>query len=230
MEYYWAPFLSAVQRGGVASVMCSYNAIRVCDDPLTCDFSDINGTGIPSCADADLLTGMLRDQWGAGDEFFVVSDCGAISQMEKTRTYAANISQAAGDGLNAGTDVNCGAGFASGLQSAIEQGFVLLATAQRAANRLLQVAFATGMFDPPNATIYNQYGASLVDSPAHRQLAFEAAQQGQILLRNNKTTTPWGSNMPLLPLRAKSFNSVAIVGPNANATQVAVHYLRRTFF
>lgn len=40
-------FKSCVTEGNVASVMCSYN--------------QVNGT--PTCADKDLLSGVIRDQW-----------------------------------------------------------------------------------------------------------------------------------------------------------------------
>jgi hypothetical protein len=45
--------------------------------------------------------------------------------------------------------------------------------------------------------------------------------QGQILLSNLPTTTPWGK-APLLPLQGAALKgkTVAVIGPNANATQV----------
>ena len=64
-QYYLPPFLSATQRGGVKSIMCSYNS--VC---LDCDPSKINGTGTPSCADSALQNDMVRGEWG-WDGFFV---------------------------------------------------------------------------------------------------------------------------------------------------------------
>jgi hypothetical protein len=63
-----------------------------------------------------------------------------------------------------------------------------------------------------------------------RQLAFEAAVQGQVLLSNVATNTPWGK-APLLPLQGAALKGkvVAVIGPNANATQVScrgVHFVR----
>lgn len=43
--------------------MCSYNAVN----------------GKPSCASPELLQGLLRDKWGFNG--FVVSDCGAVSDI-----------------------------------------------------------------------------------------------------------------------------------------------------
>jgi beta-D-xylosidase 4 len=41
------PFKSCVVDGNVASVMCSYNKVN----------------GIPTCADPDLLSGVIRGEW-----------------------------------------------------------------------------------------------------------------------------------------------------------------------
>ena len=41
------PFRSCVVDGNVASVMCSYNQVN----------------GKPTCADPDLLSGVIRGQW-----------------------------------------------------------------------------------------------------------------------------------------------------------------------
>lgn len=41
------PFKSCVLDGNVASVMCSYNQVN----------------GKPTCADPDLLAGVIRGQW-----------------------------------------------------------------------------------------------------------------------------------------------------------------------
>jgi hypothetical protein len=62
----------------------------------------------------------------------------------------------------------------------------------------------------------------LLDVP--RRLAFEAAVQGQVLLSNTPTSTPWGKG-PLLPLQGPALRgkTVAVIGPNANVTQVRLH-------
>jgi Glycosyl hydrolase family 3 N terminal domain len=46
------PFQSAVERGQVSCVMCSYQETN----------------GVPSCADENLLTDLLKDTWGFGSE------------------------------------------------------------------------------------------------------------------------------------------------------------------
>jgi len=55
-----------------------------------------------------------------------------------------------------------------------------------------------------------QYNSSVVDTPAHRQLAAEAAEQSLVLLKNDNNALPW---------KAKSGMKVAVIGRNANATE-----------
>jgi beta-glucosidase-like glycosyl hydrolase len=69
---------------------------------------------------------------------------------------------------------------------------------------------------------YTAYGPERVDTAEHRQLAFEAAIQGIVLLQNNvSATSPNGPGTPLLPLQRARLagKKVAVVGPNAAATQ-----------
>ncbi len=63
IDYYLPPFMSAVQRGKVASIMCSYNM----------------AFGLPTCADGAINNGIVREKWNF-DGFFV-SDCTALELM-----------------------------------------------------------------------------------------------------------------------------------------------------
>jgi Beta-glucosidase-related glycosidases len=59
-EIYQPAFRSAVTRGGVGAVMCSYNRIG----------------GTYACENGDELTGVLREAWNF--DGFVMSDWGAL--------------------------------------------------------------------------------------------------------------------------------------------------------
>ena len=63
------------------------------------------------------------------------------------------------------------------------------------------------MFDPPGP--YNTLGPSDVNTPAHQQLALEAARQAVVLLQNSNN---------VLPFDASVIKNVAVIGPNGNAT------------
>eukprot|EP00463_Aulacantha_scolymantha_P005488 TRINITY_DN684_c0_g1_i4.p1 TRINITY_DN684_c0_g1~~TRINITY_DN684_c0_g1_i4.p1 ORF type:complete len:399 (-),score=85.02 TRINITY_DN684_c0_g1_i4:105-1301(-) len=66
------------------------------------------------------------------------------------------------------------------------------------------------MFDPVDLQPYMSIEPSAVNTPANQKLALEAAQQGIVLLKNNGK----------LPLQASSIKSVAVIGPNGQATGV----------
>lgn len=69
------------------------------------------------------------------------------------------------------------------------------------------VQYRLGLFDPEDLQPYSRLSPKDVASPQHTQLAYEAAVQSITLLKNDKT----------LPL-SKKIKTVAVVGPNANAT------------
>lgn len=62
-----------------------------------------------------------------------------------------------------------------------------------------------GIFDPPSMVPYKNITTAVVDSPAHQQLALDAARQGMTLLKNNGNT---------LPLDATKIKTLALIGPN----------------
>ena len=72
-ETYLPAFRTTVIDGHVKSVMCAYNAI--------------NGMG--ACANTMLLKDHLRDAWGF--KGFVVSDCGAIVDVNQGHKNAPDI-------------------------------------------------------------------------------------------------------------------------------------------
>lgn len=111
-DTYQPPFKSCVEEGHVSSVMCSYNRVN----------------GIPTCADPDLLKGVIRDQWGLDGYVnpnliqdiaykrlsylietmirslgrYIVSDCDSISVYYNSINYTATTEDAVALALNAG--------------------------------------------------------------------------------------------------------------------------------
>jgi beta-glucosidase-like glycosyl hydrolase len=64
-----------------------------------------------------------------------------------------------------------------------------------AARRLLKPTVELGLLDGPDAPLL-QLGPDDIDTPANRQLAFEAGAEAVTLLKNAK---PPGASAPLLP-------------------------------
>jgi beta-glucosidase len=80
----------------------------------------------------------------------------------------------------------------------------------RAVKRLFEARFRLGMFDPPDRVPWSKLSISDNDTPAHRQLALEAARKSIVLLKNEHNT---------LPLKS-SLKTIAVIGPNADSLNV----------
>ncbi len=186
-----APFEKAIAAGGARSVMNSY--------------ADIDG--VPPAADADLLTGLLRDTWGFDGT--VVSDYWAIAFLASTHHVAADFAEAAAMALEAGLDVELPHTLAYGeiLLELVNSGRVSVETVDRAALRVLTQKAELGLLDD---TWHPQRHTTPVDldSPRNRDIARRMAEQAVILL---------GNGHGALPLQNPS--TVAVVGPVADDAQ-----------
>ena len=188
-ETYLPAFKAAVQQGNVQEVMCAYQ--RLDDEPC--------------CGNTRLLQQILRDEWGF--RHLVVSDCGAISDFWQSHKVSSDATHAAARGVMAGTDVECGFGYAyMDLPDAVARGLISEAEIDRHVERLLEARFSLGDLDNASLVSWNSLPASLVDCDSHRQLAHKMAQETMTLLQNNKA---------ILPL-SKKISKVAVIGPNAN--------------
>jgi len=186
-EFFLPSFRAAITEGGAISVMASYNEID----------------GIPSHANHWLLETILRREW----EFqgFVVSDYGAISQLESLHHVVANKADAAREALEAGVDaelpdIDC----YGTLVQQIKEGRIAEATLDKAAARILRAKFLLGLFEDPY--VDPDYAEKVTNCLAHRELARRAARKAIILLKNQNN---------LLPLDRKKIRSIAVIGPNA---------------
>jgi beta-glucosidase len=192
-DTYLPAFRAAVTEGHAQSVMCAYNAID----------------GAPACANHPLLEEHLRRDWHFVG--YVVSDCGALSDVHTGHHYEPDVARAAAVSLAAGTDLECG--FREGqafiaLPQAVRDGLVHESALDTALTRLFRARFQLGMFDPPASFAYGRIPFSEVNSPEHRQLSLQAARESLVLLKNTG----------VLPLKRK-LGSIAVVGPNAELVQ-----------
>ncbi|TKW00457.1 hypothetical protein SEVIR_8G110500v4 [Setaria viridis] len=184
------PFRSCVADGGASCVMCAYTAVN----------------GVPSCADAGLLTGTVRGDWGL--DGYVASDCDAVAIMRDAQRYAASPEDAVAVSLKAGLDIDCGSYVQQHATASIQQGKLTDQDVDRALTNLFAVRMRLGHFDgDPRANAYGALGAADICTPAHRSLALEAAQDGIVLLKNDGG---------ILPLDRSTVASAAAIGPNAD--------------
>jgi beta-glucosidase-like glycosyl hydrolase len=180
------PFEVAIREGGARSVMNSYSEID----------------GLPAAADAALLTGILRDEWGF--EGTVVSDYWSIVFLLNMHRVAGTPGEAGALSLAAGIDVElphtrC---YGEPLAEVVRAGAVPEALVDRAARRVLRQKGELGLLDPGwTSTVPD--GPLDIDPPEHRAVARSLADRSIVLLANDGT----------LPL---SDVSIALVGPCAD--------------
>ena len=186
-ETFLPAFRATVTEGHVQSVMCAYNSI---DE-------------FPACTNKMLLKEHLRDAWGF--KGFVVSDCGAIVDVNQGHKKTPDIMHSAALSLQAGTDLSCSIwtpGFNT-LGNAVHKGLVTEDLVTQAAERLYTARFQLGLFDPPSSL--DRIPFSSVASDGNRQSSRKAAEESIVLLKNNG----------VLPL--KSPEKIAVIGPTADS-------------
>jgi beta-glucosidase len=190
-ETYLPAFRATIVEGKAYSVMCAYNRMNT----------------EPCCINKQLMTDILRGEWKFGG--YVVSDCGAIDDIYLRHKYLKTEAEASALAVKAGTDLTCGTEYKT-LVKAVKDGLISEAEIDVSVKRLMTARFRLGMFDPPEMVHYAQIPFSENDSPAHRELALQAARESLVLLKNDKQT---------LPLK-KDVKTLAVIGPNADALEV----------
>jgi beta-glucosidase len=186
-DTYLPAFRQTVVEGKADSVMCAYNRIN----------------GEPACANTFLLQDTLRGAWKFNG--YVVSDCGAIQDINRNHKFVAAIEDSAAVSLRRGTDLDCGAD-TQGYLTALQKGLISQEAADVNLKRLFRARFQLGMFDPPEMVKYASIPFSENDSAANRELARKAARESMVLLKNDGV-------LPLKP----SLKRIAIVGPLADS-------------
>ncbi|MEV6247485.1 glycoside hydrolase family 3 N-terminal domain-containing protein [Streptomyces sp. NPDC051742] len=198
------PFEMAVRESGVRSVMHAYT----------------DTDGVPSAADDELLTGLLRDTWGFTGT--VVADYFGIAFLKTLHGVAGTFGEAAGAALAAGVDVELPTvkTFGEPLLDAIEAGIVPEELVDRAVRRVLVQKAQLGLLDhdwtPVPAALEGAdttadpatlRGTIDLDPDGNRELAGRIARQAVVLLRNDG----------ILPLDPATPRRIALIGPNAEA-------------
>ena len=187
-EYYTRAYRATIIHGDVFTFMSAYSAIN----------------GIPCSADRNLLTDILRDQWGFRG--YVNSDCDAIADIYDPHHYASTRPMAAAMAIKAGCDLNCGGTLQQNLQASVDQGLVTEDLISESVTRLLTVRVLLGRFDPPEKVphLYTSLRMSDALLKDNDHLALEAARQSLVLLKND------ADFLPLDPARVQK---VAVIGP-----------------
>ena len=181
---YMQPYKAAAEAGA-ASYMSSFNEFE----------------GIPASMNHYLMQELLRDSWGF--DGFIVSDATAV--VEEVAHGIGDLQEVSARSLLAGLDMDMNSdGFIGTLQQSLAEGRIREADIDRACRRILEAKYKLGLFDDPFRYFDETRREREVYTPAHRAFARQAAQECQVLLKNNG----------VLPLRKDA--RIAVVGPLAD--------------
>ncbi len=187
-ETYLPAFKSLVQDAKVREVMCAYQ--RLDDEPC--------------CSSQRLLQTILRDEWGF--EYLVVSDCGAVTDIHQNHKTSSDAVHSAARATLAGTDVECGFGYAyNSIPEAVQRDLIKEEEVDKHVVRLLEGRFDLGEMDDPSVVEWSNIPTSKLESKEHLQISLDMARQTMTLLQNR------GDILPL-----KSNEKIAVIGPNAD--------------
>jgi len=180
------PWIAAF-RAGALGVMAGYPEIE----------------DVPAHASEKWMNKILREELGfkgivesEGDGF----DTLVYENIVPTQKEAGALALRAGVDL----DITYEPAYMRPLIENVEEGRVPVALVDRALRRVLEQKFRLGLFDHPY--VDPEQAAKIVHSKEHQDLAVRTAQEGIVLLKNDRN---------FLPLR-KTIKSIAVIGSNAD--------------
>lgn len=184
--YLWA-FRYCIDHADPSAVMGAYNRTN----------------GEPCCASKTLLQDILYGEFGF--QGYVVSDCGAICDINRNHKVTENEAESAALAVNNGCQLNCGNAY-QWLKAAVSMGLISEETITKAVERLFTARFRLGMFD--DDCEYDHIPYDVIECDKHRDLSRKMAQESMVLLKNDG----------ILPL--KNTGTIAVIGPNADDKSV----------
>eukprot|EP00930_Biecheleria_cincta_P079262 TRINITY_DN6702_c0_g1_i2.p1 TRINITY_DN6702_c0_g1~~TRINITY_DN6702_c0_g1_i2.p1 ORF type:complete len:935 (-),score=149.56 TRINITY_DN6702_c0_g1_i2:46-2850(-) len=191
-------FERVVKNTSVGCVMCSYNAVN----------------GVPACANPEFIKDKLYGEWGF--KGYVVSDCGAVGNVENTHRYTKTFEETVRAVLSAGVNLECDSYFsnhADDFVALLKKDKNLLNLARESLVKIFMARLRLGVFesgdnkpfasvayDPPSVPgDWNGWRPKL---NAHQKLALRIATEGMVLLKNaNLSESTMHPNGQLLPAR-----------------------------
>ncbi len=189
------PFRAGI-RAGTDAVMTALTALN----------------GVPTTADAGLMTGLLRRQMGFSG--LVVADWQAVGSLVK-HGVARDGAEATRKALAAGVDMDMTSGlYLRHLPEEVRAGRIPESAVDAAVRRVLRLKFGLGLFERPLVDPAAAEGRLLL--PETRRIAREAARASLVLLQNRED---------VLPIDPRRVRRIALIGPFADAAwdQVGPH-------
>ena len=194
-EAYLPPFEAAV-GAGAAAVMVAFNAVN----------------GVPAHANAELLTGVLREEMDF--DGVVVSDYDGVAELV-VHGVAADRRDAAALAFAAGVDVDMVSGaYTEGLPAALEAGGLAEADLDAAVARVLRMKRRLGLFEDPYRYSNASRERARTLTRAHRAAARALAIESIVLLSNRGGTLPL--ELDASGREEARVRTIAVVGPLAD--------------
>ena len=183
-ETYLSAFKYCIDNADPSAVMGAYNRVN----------------GEACCASKTLLGDILYGELGF--KGYVVSDCGAIADINRGHHITDTEAESAALAVNNGCQLNCGDAYLS-LYEAYEMDLITEETITAAVEKLFEARFRLGMFDTDCE--YDNIPYDVVECEEHLELNRQMARESIVLLKNNG----------ILPL-SKDVKTIAVIGPNAD--------------
>lgn len=200
------PFEMALREGGARSVMAAYT----------------ERDGVPASADPELLTGLLREEWGFTGT--VVADYFGIGFLQTLHRVAGTPAEAAHAALEAGIDIElpslrC---YGDPLVDAVRSGEIPEELVDRAARRVLLQKCELGLLDEdwtpePAATVD-------LDSTGNRILARRLAEESVVLLDNPDGLLPLAPDTRIAVIGPRAADALAMLGCYSFPSHVLTHH------
>ena len=190
-DTYLPAFKKLVQEADVEAVMGAYNRTL----------------GEVCCASKLLIEEILRGEWKFEGHY--VSDCWAISDFHLNHKVTKDAAESAALAVKRGCDLGCDHVF-DAIPEAINRGLMTEEDMDRALERSLLTRFKLGMFDPPEDVPFTSIPVDVVGCDKHRELAYQAAVESLVLLKNKDN---------ILPIKP-SIKKIFVTGPIATSIEV----------
>ena len=168
---------------------------------LMTSFSDLNG--VPATGNSFLLRQVLQNEWDFGG--FVVSDWDSIRQLQ-VHGLTENDKESAFEAASAGVDMEmAGDAYSQHLEGLVDDGRIDIDSIDSAVLRILLTKLRLGLFEKP---FTDPEELPPIANQRALDAARQAATQSVVMLKNDHD---------VLPLSASQLNSIAVIGPLADA-------------
>lgn len=188
-DIYLPPYKAGIDAGAL-TLMASFNEIG----------------GIPASGSKQLLTDILRDEWGF--KGFVVSDWNSIGELI-AHGFASDLKHAGEISMNAGLDMDMESrAYTTHLTKLVDEDKVDEDLIDESVKRILRIKFMLGLFDDPFKYCSKEREEQNIMTDEIKIASMEVAKRSFVLLKNENN---------ILPLK-KDYKKIAVIGPLGNSS------------